>query len=87
MGMAITYNVDALPRATCSPFVGRFYRLGRQWCNPLHIVVKIEGRRVYSESPSGETGTCLPIWLWRRKYHSLANVKSDGAAGCGPNSP
>lgn len=67
--------MDQVVRHADAPVVGRWFRHGRRWWNPLHKVVRIENRRVFSEGDAGETGTCYPVWLWKRKYFSLSNPK------------
>jgi len=63
-----------------APVVGCWFRHGRRWWNPIHKVVRIENRRVFSEGDWGNTGTCYPLWLWRRKYYLLSNpqISRDG---------
>ena len=72
-GQVVSRSLDRVVRHADTSIVGRWFRHGRRWWNPLHKVVRIEGNRVFSEGDAGETGTCYPVWLWKRKYFPLSN--------------
>ena len=69
----VVRSLDSIVRHAEIPIVGRWFRHGRRWWMPMHKVVRIKECRVYSEGECGNTGTCYPLWLWKRKYYSLSN--------------